>query len=936
MMLQMDKIEIIQNGDVYSCDVGISKDEWLALLKDDNMPIQYKEALVKFYYMPEHRGSCTAVCNTMGGNAQSLNSYIARCGEYVQKRLENFQMIRPNGKPCYWLVPMCEGRDLPTGSEGTFDSRLRPELVEAITDYLYWYLVECYKTVRKEIPIDDDKWDELYKWQLITECQGKDLISIVEKVRVTNLVYTALVSPTLDFVIKNRREDFEKALSDLTDKNKPLLERIQTYTAAMKTVAKVPDNDKQNVFGEDERTAAAILTGVDPDIYTIYKYEVYKEVCRYLCIKTRPTGQCYVHFMELIKPLLEIVKNDQELQQLVAPSLKGVMKCDLLLAQDVLWVLFVSFPQKIGFIHSILHPKIQRVWLWGEKFIPEEKSVLRCGSSAKTIKDFRTYKSKNALRKAYQEDVGNQDIRIPDAYWSFAKEVKVGDVVVVFETKKEDGKQFHLLHGWGTFTSDCMLDEANDNPMYREVEWHLPFFDEPKKTNVTKHSLFFQGTNDKQAQQIKELLNIDTEKKMEQKYAKYIELLNENHNLVLTGAPGTGKTFMAQEIAKEMGAITKFVQFHPSYDYTDFVEGLRPVEKEDGQMGFERKDGVFKVFCKEAAKNIEDSFKSQKELTEEKTLEDKYNELVDKIENGEVQEVPLKTDGKAMEVVRISDNNNIILRTSGKTDGRVYTVSFDRLAKLAKFYPDAKSLNSITNIYKSVTAAIRGCHSSSYWAVLNAVYQQGSIEKTEIIPEVERKPYVFIIDEINRGEASKIFGELFFAIDPGYRGKTDNLVQTQYQNLIPETDVFAKGFYVPENVYILATMNDIDRSVESMDFAMRRRFTWKEVTPADTEAMLDTLSCSGEAKATMARLNKAISETDGLGAAYQIGPSYFLKLGKNGGDFNKLWEMSLEPLLKEYLRGFRKTNEILDKFSKAYFNLKEEQTADNSELVDED
>ena len=195
---------------------------------------------------------------------------------------------------------------------------------------------------------------------------------------------------------------------------------------------------------------------------------------------------------------------------------------------------------------------------------------------------------------------------------------------------------------------------------------------------------------------------------------------------------------------------------------------------------------------------------------------------------------------------------------------------------------------------------------------------------------------VFIIDEINRGEASKIFGELFFAIDPGYRGKTDNLVQTQYQNLIPETDVFAKGFYVPENVYILATMNDIDRSVESMDFAMRRRFTWKEVTPADTEAMLDTLSCSGEAKATMARLNKAISETDGLGAAYQIGPSYFLKLGKNGGDFNKLWEMSLEPLLKEYLRGFRKTNEILDKFSKAYFNLKEEQTADNSELVDED
>ena len=194
--------------------------------------------------------------------------------------------------------------------------------------------------------------------------------------------------------------------------------------------------------------------------------------------------------------------------------------------------------------------------------------------------------------------------------------------------------------------------------------------------------------------------------------------------------------------------------------------------------------------------------------------------------------------------------------------------------------------------------------------------------------KIDRKPFVFIIDEINRGEASKIFGELFYAIDPGYRGKKGHLVQTQYQNLVPETDVFAKGFYVPENVYILATMNDIDRSVESMDFAMRRRFTWKEVTPADTEEMLDTLPCADDAKATMLRLNKAIADTDGLGAAYMIGPSYFLKLKDNGADFNKLWKMNIEPLLKEYLRGFRKSAEILEKFSKAYFNTTDSQTTD--------
>ena len=292
------------------------------------------------------------------------------------------------------------------------------------------------------------------------------------------------------------------------------------------------------------------------------------------------------------------------------------------------------------------------------------------------------------------------------------------------------------------------------------------------------------------------------------KYTEYIELLKSNHNLVLTGAPGTGKTFMAQAIAEEMGCGKDemcFVQFHPSYDYTDFVEGLRPIEKSDGQVGFERKDGVFKEFCKKAVKNIADSEKS-----------------VD---------------------------------------------------------------------------------------------------------------FVFIIDEINRGEASKIFGELFYAIDPGYRGKTDVRVKTQYQNLIPESDVFADGFYVPDNVYIIGTMNDIDRSVESMDFAMRRRFTWKEVTPYETQSMLDSLACADEARKRMNRLNEEIANTDGLGAAYMVGPAYFLKLGNNGGDFERLWNMNIEPLLKEYLRGFRKAEDILKKFRKAYF--KSEGTSIEQEVSDE-
>ena len=87
------------------------------------------------------------------------------------------------------------------------------------------------------------------------------------------------------------------------------------------------------------------------------------------------------------------------------------------------------------------------------------------------------------------------------------------------------------------------------------------------------------------------------------KYQEYIELLKANKNLILTGAPGTGKTFLAREIAKAMNAEYTLVQVHPSYDYTDFVEGLRPTPPDkNGNIGFERKDGIFKEFCKDARK----------------------------------------------------------------------------------------------------------------------------------------------------------------------------------------------------------------------------------------------------------------------------------------------------------------------------------------------
>ncbi len=424
------------------------------------------------------------------------------------------------------------------------------------------------------------------------------------------------------------------------------------------------------------------------------------------------------------------------------------------------------------------------------------------------------------------------------------------------------------------------------------------------------------------------------ETKPQMKYKEYIDLLHENYNLVLTGAPGTGKTYMAQAIADEMGAITKFVQFHPSYDYTDFVEGLRPVEKGEDQMGFRREDGIFKEFCREAIKNIEDSLKTVESLTKELSWQEKLEHFV---ENASENGTKFKTvNGSEFSISEMHSHTILVHNETNEKTTQIAVNADEILDLLTKEIP----LNNVRDIRNHYDRKY-GTQPDSYAFVIIREIRKMKTKTTVVeASKVEKKPFVFIIDEINRGEASKIFGELFYAIDPGYRGKKDVLVQTQYQNLVPETDTFAKGFYVPDNVYILATMNDIDRSVESMDFAMRRRFTWKEVTPEDTQEMLDSFgeSLAAEAKETMKRLNKVISETDGLGAAYSIGPAYFLKLGKNGGNFIKLWNMNIEPLLREYLRGFRKTNEILGKFREAYFGeeTQEEILSDTMDLLDED
>ncbi len=297
-------------------------------------------------------------------------------------------------------------------------------------------------------------------------------------------------------------------------------------------------------------------------------------------------------------------------------------------------------------------------------------------------------------------------------------------------------------------------------------------------------------------------------------YIDYQSEIESSKNIVFHGAPGTGKTTGVEKaIQKICGSDLvvncgskkipryKMVQFHSSYDYTTFVEGLQPLDIDEA-MSFVKMDGIFKKFCRDVAE---------------------YNK---------------------------------------------------------------------------------------------------ETESTE-------KQFYFIIDEINRADLGRVFGELMYGIEEGYRGKS-HTCHTQYENLkvtygVVSDDVFSGGFYVPENIHIIGTMNDIDRSVESIDFAMRRRFKWIEVTVNEVmmKELLPKITNRPITQLTdlINRINKLNSKIEkannfNLDSSYCIGPGYFKYY--TGDNYTELWNDYVEQIIIEYTRGRKGSGAFIDECKAAF------------------
>lgn len=441
-----------------------------------------------------------------------------------------------------------------------------------------------------------------------------------------------------------------------------------------------------------------------------------------------------------------------------------------------------------------------------------------------------------------------------------------------------------------------------------------------------------------------------------------LESMKRPLNQILYGPPGTGKTYNsineALEIINEQeerdlnwedrkavknlfdqrvteGRIV-FTTFHQSMSYEDFIEGIKPEEpeKEGDPVIYKIQYGIFRNLCIEASFEIAQLSKndSTDEVLDFSFL---YDSLVDNIEErliaGNKVELEIKTGAKVL-VDSISQNGNIIIKhINGK---KTYTVSKNRLTKLNS---EIKDLDKVINIADEFKSVIGGSNSSAYWSVLNAIQKEKHNiprstekrkytfeEKKEVVSSLTKadfigkkgKPFVLIIDEINRGNVSQIFGELITLIEEDKRLGKDEALEA----ILP----YSKDkFGVPHNLYIIGTMNTADRSVEALDAALRRRFCFEEMPPFYNLEGLQNVFFGHKAFEILERINLRIEKL--LDKDHKIGHSYLLN--KDEDSIIHSFYNNIIPLLQEYFFGdYSKIGLVL---GKGFVSLRESNKESN-------
>ena len=362
-------------------------------------------------------------------------------------------------------------------------------------------------------------------------------------------------------------------------------------------------------------------------------------------------------------------------------------------------------------------------------------------------------------------------------------------------------------------------------------------------------------------------------------------------NTILYGPPGTGKTYhtvlRAAEIIenRKMNSYEdalatfkanlhdqiEFITFHQNYSYEDFIQGLRPDTENDNQLTFNRKDGIFKVMADKALQNLEDS---EKPPVAKRIFEEVFNEFITPLVEGEVEEIEVKMKKVSYFITAITNKSIDFRKASG---GTAHTLSIGTLKKMYA----AESVLDIQGL------------ASYYLPLLESLLKIGK-DSSGKKAEIKRKSYVIIIDEINRANISRVFGELITLIEPDKRSHGAIPMEAK----LPSGDLFV----VPSNLFIIGTMNTADKSIALLDIALRRRFEF--------EAMYPKYEIEGQEiydVDILKKINEQIIKSKGHD--FQIGHAYFM--GENKDLISRMNKKVIPLLLEYYMNDEKEVKGIL-------------------------
>ena len=507
------------------------------------------------------------------------------------------------------------------------------------------------------------------------------------------------------------------------------------------------------------------------------------------------------------------------------------------------------------------------------------------------IGDLTQFSSRDEIKRALIDVYGGEGSKKNDvtANHDFLNKIKIGDVVIA---KKGRGE----LLGYGIIVSDYTFDNSrNEYKHVRKVEWKLKGnwqvnFRLVLKTltDITKYSSDDSDNSDYNTFYEKLLGIMGQNNKIDK-----IEDMNYPLNTILYGPPGTGKTYntilkAAQIIEKRVISSyeealkifkanlhnqIEFITFHQNYSYEDFIQGLRPETDNKSSLVFDKKDGVFKKIADKALENLKLVQKAPDELTSEAKFDKALELFSDKLIENE-------DDFKINDTAYIFEVEEDAFRYTGKKWTNHANGLRMKFSDLKEFYRNnvksRKDIKSLSNI-----SGLANQHATYYYLVYAEIIKY--LPKKTIEPQkVTRKNFVIIIDEINRANISRVFGELITLIEPDKRSHGAIPLEAR----LPSGD----KFMVPSNLFIIGTMNTADKSIALLDIALRRRFEFESMYPKyeiNDQEIYDA--------DILKKINEQIIKSKGHD--FQIGHAYFM--GENK-DLVERMNKKVIPLLLEY------------------------------------